>query len=58
MKHCIIPNKLQKAGGHIIMDVKKKKGEIKVNVHFNDKGEPLQGIIERNLKTLAAREVR
>jgi len=33
----------------------KKSKQIKLNLHFNSKGEPLQRIIERNLQMLAAK---
>jgi len=33
----------------------KQKKEIKVNIYFNDKGESLQKIMERNVKALATR---
>ena len=33
----------------------KQKKEIKVNIYFNDKGESLQKIMERNVKMLTTR---
>jgi len=46
-------NNLQKeVKGCEILKQKRERGEIRVNLHYNVAGEPLQRIIERNVKML------
>jgi hypothetical protein len=59
IRDCLPGNNLQqKAKGCVVVNSKKRSREIKVNLYFNDGGESLQRIIERNLRILAGKAAR
>ena len=56
IRYCVDVNNLQQMNrGRVAMKERGRKREIKVNLYFNSKGEPLEKIIERNLKGLNKR---
>ena len=56
IRKSLATNNLQKAvKGREVLKQKRERGEIRVNLHYNAAGEPLQRIIERNVKMLVAK---